>query len=229
MKSLVLLSSGLDSIVNFKKAYDEMKVKLILTFDYGQASSEKEVMASSMVAKKFNIEHRVIKLDFLRDISSALKKNNIPAFDEKRFEDNNYTKETAKAVWVPNRNGLFINIAASFCEVYEIDYIVVGFNKEEAKTFPDNSKKFMKKINSSLKFSTLYNPEVYSYTIDMIKSEIVKEGFKVKAPFEYLWSCYNDGVKMCGVCESCQRLKRALKVNNFYEDFLNINMWGFEK
>lgn len=229
MKSLVLLSSGLDSIVNFKKAYDENKVKLIITFDYGQASAEKEIISSSLVAKKFNIQHRVIKLDFLSDISSALKTNNIPEFDEKRFEDNNYERETARTVWVPNRNGLFINIAASFCEVYEIDYIVVGFNKEEAKTFPDNSKKFIKKVNESLRYSTLYNPQVYSYTVDMIKSEIVKEGFKEKAPFEYLWSCYNDGAKMCGVCESCQRLKRALKVNNFYEDFLKINMWGFEK
>lgn len=228
-KSIVLLSSGLDSLVNFKKAYDETKVKLILTFDYGQASSKKEIMASSLVAKKFNIEHKVIKLDFLSDISSALKKDTIPDFDEKKFEDNSYTKETAKSVWVPNRNGLFINIAASFSEVYEIDYIVVGFNKEEAKTFPDNSKKFIKKINKSLKYSTLYNPEVYCYTIDMIKSEIVKEGLMVEAPFEYLWSCYRDGDKMCGVCESCQRLKRALKLNNFYEDFLNINMWGFEK
>ena len=50
--------------------------------------------------------------------------------------------ESAKNVWVPNRNGAFINIAASFCDAYEADYIVIGFNAEEAVTFPDNSTDF---------------------------------------------------------------------------------------
>ncbi|MCX7821309.1 MAG: 7-cyano-7-deazaguanine synthase QueC [Brevinematales bacterium] len=228
-KSIVLLSSGLDSLVNFKMAFDETLVKLIITFDYGQASAKKEIEASSLVAKKYDIEHKIIKLDFLDKISNALKKDNIIDFDENRFNDNDYTKQTAKLVWVPNRNGLFLNIAASFAEVYEIDYIVVGFNKEEAETFPDNSKKFIKRANKAFKYSTLYRPKVFCYTIDMMKNEIVKYGIDVDAPFEYLWSCYRNNEKMCGVCESCQRLKRALKSNNFYEEFLKINKWGFEK
>ncbi len=228
-KSLILLSSGLDSLVNFRKAYDKTDVRLIITFDYGQASASRELEASSFIAKKYNIEHRIIKLDFLDQISNALKKDNINDFDEKKFNDPDYIKQTAKSVWVPNRNGLFINVAASFSEAYKIDYIVVGFNKEEAQTFPDNSKKFMKRINKALKYSTLYKPELYCYTIDMVKSEIVKEGIMIMAPFEYLWSCYRNDKKMCGLCESCQRLKRALKANNFYEEFLKINIWGFEK
>ncbi len=229
MKSLILLSGGLDSLVNFKKALDETDVKLILTFDYGQASSIKEIEATTLISKKYSVTHRVIKLDFLSNINHSLKKGDKKIFDESKLDDFSYTKETAKSVWIPNRNGLFINIAASICEVENIDYIVVGFNKEEGKTFPDNTKTFIKRINSSLKFSTLYHPEVKCYTIDKVKKDIVKFGIAIKAPFEYLWSCYNEGEKMCGVCESCQRLKRALKQSDFYEDFLKINKWGFEK
>ena len=42
-------------------------------------------------------------------------------------------KETAHLVWVPNRNGLFINIAASYGDAFGYDHIVVGFNAEEGR------------------------------------------------------------------------------------------------
>jgi 7-cyano-7-deazaguanine synthase len=75
----------------------------------------------------------------------------------------------------------------------------------------------------------MFHPEVKSYTINMTKKEIVRFGININAPFEYIWSCYRGGSKMCGKCESCQRLKRALKMNNFYDEFCKVNIWGFEE
>ena len=47
-------------------------------------------------------------------------------------------------------------------------------------------------------------------TIAMDKIQIVKEGIRLDIPWESVWSCYRDGKLMCGRCESCFRLNRAV-------------------
>ncbi len=228
-KSIILLSGGLDSVVNFKNAYDKTTISLVLTFDYGQKAVKKEIEASARIAEKFNIPHEVISLDFINNIDSGLTKGNIPEFDGNKLNDMDYSLKSAKAVWVPNRNGIMINIAGAYADQYMIDYIITGFNKEEGATFPDNTQEFIDKINDSLIYSTLNHPEVLSYTIKMDKTEIMDFGNSINAPFEYVWSCYYGGDKMCGICESCQRLIRALKNNQLFEVFNTKNKWGINE
>jgi 7-cyano-7-deazaguanine synthase len=227
-KSIVLLSGGLDSVVNFKQAMLNTEVDLILTFDYSQSSRAKEIKATRLLSEKYKILHHIIPLPFLSDMDLTLSRNNIPDFNEKKLDDNEYSVKSARAVWVPNRNGIFLSIAGAYADRYGIDLIITGFNKEEGLTFPDNSPDFIDRTNKTFRFSTLNHPKVKSYTINMSKSEIVRLGIKIKAPFEYVWSCYRGNEKMCGRCESCQRLKRALKENNFMKEFIRINRWGFQ-
>ena len=119
-----------------------------------------------------------------------------------------------KSVWVPNRNALFINIAASYCDAKDIDCIIIGANKEEGQFFKDNSKEFIEECNKFLKTSTNKEIEVFAPLIDLNKNEIVEEGIKSKIPFEYIYSCYKGGEKHCGECESCLHLINALRNNN---------------
>jgi 7-cyano-7-deazaguanine synthase len=227
-KSIVLFSGGLDSTVNFMKAYLETEVVMILTFDYGQQSATWEAEVAKEIADKFSIRYSIIQLNWLKRLETGLANGKIPDFDDTRIDDLDYTKNTARAVWVPNRNGVMINIAASFADKNGIDKIVTGFNKEEGATFPDNSAEFIARVNRALEYSTLYPTQVVCYTIDMNKSEIVKLGIDIGAPFEYIWSCYYGDSKMCGKCESCQRLKRALKSAGYFDEFIKINRWGFK-
>ena len=41
------------------------------------------------------------------------------------------------------------------------------------------------------------------------KSEIIRKGFELGVPFDLTWSCYINGFKHCGRCESCVNRKRA--------------------
>lgn len=223
--AIILLSGGLDSAVSLAKAVKRIKVKLALTFDYDQKASSKEILAASLIARYYKVPHQVVKLPWLTDItktSLVFKEKEIPEFD---FNKSN-SKKTAKEVWVPNRNGVFINIAASFAESLTYKYIVCGFNKEEGETFPDNSEEFLRAANKVLEYSTLNKVRVLSFVIKLNKKEIVAEGLKLGVPFEYLWSCYEGREKMCGKCESCQRTirafeklkKRGLVKNKFYDE-----------
>lgn len=223
MRSILLLSAGLDSTVCFKKAYDETDLVLALTFDYGQRSAKKEVESARNICKLYGVKHRAIKLSWLKEITNtALVNTNklLPTLTQEQLDQTEITFQTAKLVWVPNRNGVFINIAAAFAESLNCDLIVTGYNLEEGTTFPDNSPAFIEAINASLALSTLKKVRLISYTQNLVKTEIVKLGREINAPLEYVWSCYRGDKEHCWKCESCQRLMRALKSTGNWEWFL---------
>ena len=227
-KSVVLLSGGLDSVVNFKKALDISDIALVLNFDYGQRSAYRETEAARNIAVKYGVPFRSLPLSWMSDIDKGLTAGEIPDYDPAQLDNLDYANRSAKAVWVPNRNGVMINIAAAFAEALNARNIVVGFNKEEGATFPDNTPEYLARVNKSLEYSTLVKPKVVCYTIDMVKTGIVQLGREIDAPFEYVWSCYHGGESMCGKCESCRRLKRALEESGFIEKFLGIHPDGFD-
>jgi len=94
-------------------------------------------------------------------------------------------------------------------EARELEVVVVGFNKEEAETFPDNSADYLASLNASLVFSTRGRVRIESPTLQMTKAELYAAGRAVKAPLELTWSCYDGGEQPCGACESCCRRARA--------------------
>ncbi|MCS5695867.1 7-cyano-7-deazaguanine synthase QueC [Desulfofundulus thermocisternus] len=212
MKSVVLLSGGLDSTVSMAQALIEGEVQLCLTIDYGQRAAAKEIAAAQALAAHYNLAHRVISLPFLADVTTTSLVNRKVIIPEPEGELDNpqQARTRAKAVWVPNRNALFINIAACFAEALGCEQVVTGFNREEAAAFPDNSIDFIEAINLSLSYSTANKIRVVSYTARLNKTEIVRLGQRLKIPWHLLWSCYYGGETMCGRCESCRRFMRAM-------------------
>ena len=205
-KSLILLSGGLDSLVSLGLKKEELNTELALTFDYGQKSAQDEITASSKICKYYNIKHKIIKLDFLKEIT------NTSLVSDKELPKG--VQENSAAVWVPNRNGLFLNIAGSFADSYGYDYILIGANKEESETFPDNTKEFIDRINAEFEYATTVKPKVIAPLINYVKNDIVRLALLNNIPLEMTMSCYKGGEKHCGECESCTRLKKALEFNN---------------
>ena len=206
-KSIILLSAGLDSLVSLGLKGKELNIKLALTFDYGQKAASKEIEASKKICEYYSIKHEIIKLDWLKNITNTalVSSNNIPT----KHNINNY-EESAKAVWVPNRNGLFLNIAASYADSYNYDFIIIGANKEEAQTFSDNTQDFINAVNQEFESSTQKHPKVIAPLINCTKNDIVMLALKNEIPLELAMSCYQSSEGHCGICESCIRLKNAL-------------------
>lgn len=212
-KAVVLLSGGLDSTYNLWLAPKEYEVVLALTFDYGQKASVAELASSAVLCRKLNIPHKVISLPWFKDFSrSALTSENeiIPTNEKIKLDDRAMSLRSARQVWVPNRNGIFLNIAAGYAEGLGASSVLVGFNKEEAQTFPDNSLTYQQILNQALKYSTANGVQIKSFCGDMTKTEIISHGLKMGLPLSFLWPCYFSGPQWCGECESCLRFKRAL-------------------
>lgn len=216
-KSVVCLSAGLDSTVNLYMALQTSDVVMTLTFDYGQKAATQEIASSKAFAEKLNLPHQVIHLPWLKNFGeSALTSDteSIPTAGAVALDNLSISKKTAKSVWVPNRNGIFLNIAAGLAEGLKADYVIPGFNLEEATTFPDNSEDFMNSLDQAFSFSTAHQVKVKCFTVKMNKSEIVQAGLKLNVPFEMIWPCYFAGDRWCGECESCQRAQRAFRLHN---------------
>ena len=133
-KGIILLSGGLDSLVSLGLCKGKYNITCALTFDYGQKSAKDEIGASGKICQYYKIEHKIIKLDWLKEITHTAL---VSSDDLPQGIDN--PVESAKRVWVPNRNGLFLNIAGAYADGENFDYIFIGANKAEAQTFSDNT------------------------------------------------------------------------------------------
>jgi len=214
VRLVTLLSGGLDSVVATTAAGREHEIVLALTFDYGQHAGPQEIAAAQQISEALDIEHAMVALPWLEQIThSALvaEAEQMPAADPESLDDPQAAAVAAQAVWVPNRNGIFLNIAAGYCEALDCAGIVCGFNAEEAASFPDNSREFMQAAQECFAYSTRSGLQVISPTVELTKSQIVKLGYEIGAPLHLIWSCYRGAQTHCWRCPSCVRLRRALE------------------
>ncbi len=212
-KAISVLSGGLDSTVAtalFAKDYNVH----VITFDYGQRSAEMEIKASKAICNKLGMEYTIIELPWLAQLgrSALTSSEEVPQLEMDELDDKEICDETARKVWVPGRNVVFSSIALSFAEAEGAEKIIVGWDFEEAATFPDNSKEFLDAFNNLLKIGSLDDIQIEAPLIQMDKKEIVKLGDDVGAPLDISYSCYMGDEYHCGVCESCMRRKRAFEL-----------------
>ena len=211
-KAISVLSGGLDCTVATSAYSNEYEIHAI-TFNYGQKSFERELKAAKDICSKMNWSHEVIDLPWLSKISTSSLNTSeeIPEVSIDDLDDLDKSRQTASSVWVPARNMVFTSIAVSYAEALGAEIIIVGWDAEEAATFPDNSKEFLDTFNELIDVGSPDKIRIEAPAIDLNKEEIVKLGVEVGAPMELSYSCYKGGKKHCGVCESCMRRKRAFK------------------
>lgn len=211
-RAISLLSGGLDSIVATRIAMETMDVVAALTFDYGQRAYAREVEVAERACEEWGIEFRSIELPWLAewtDTALVARGEMLPEISPDGLDEG--AGDRAKRVWVPNRNGSFVAVAATFAESTSTGSIVMGLNAEEAATFPDNSEEFLRATNEALKLSTLKGVGLESPTVGMTKAGIAREFIRLDIDPGLFWCCYEGGERLCGKCESCARAIRAFK------------------
>ena len=199
-KGVILLSGGLDSLVSLDIANKTTDIELALIFNYGQSAYSEEKEAAIKIAKHYKINYKIVNLPYLKELS------------QNKFKSNN--NDNFENVWIPNRNGLFLNIAATFCEAMNCEVIIFGANKKEAAQFPDNSQEFVEYCNKTFNYSTLNSVKVCAPCLQFDKIQIINYAIDNSLPLGLIKSCYNKiedtGKKHCGRCMSCKLLGEAI-------------------
>lgn len=211
--AVVLLSGGLDSAVNLAMAAKEKRAHWAITMRYGQRAEAAELKAAADLCAHYGVVWRPVDVTWLGHVNStALTRSgeNMPKPSTAELDSAQFSEASMRAVWVANRNGVFLNIAAAYAEALGVNEVLTGYNREEAATFPDNSAAFLEATNLAFSFSTLNKVKAASYTIAWDKNRILQEALRIELPLDKVWSCYEAGPKRCWKCESCKRSERAL-------------------
>lgn len=211
-RSVVLLSSGLDSTVNLYEARERSQVLAAITFNYGQRAAAREIAMARAQTEALGIRHIIVDVPFFTEFTKTSlvnRESEVPTDAQVSIDDRETSIKTAERVWVPNRNGILLNIGAGYAEGLGADWLIPGFNIEEGATFPDNTEAYLKALTNAFSYSTANHVEAVCFTTALDKTEIVKRGKALGVRFEFVWPCYFGNETLCGQCESCLRYTRA--------------------
>jgi 7-cyano-7-deazaguanine synthase len=208
MKSVVLLSGGMDSTLTATIAKRESDSIAAIHFNYRHRTERRELRAFNEVSDKLGITERlVVDAEVLRQIGgSSLTDESIPV----TAADLNTTEIPSS--YVPFRNGTFLSIATGWAEVIGAENIYIGAVEEDSSGYPDCRKIFFDAYEQAINLGTKPSTKLSIKTpiISMKKSEIVQRSIELGAPLELTWSCYQSEAIACGVCDSC-----ALRLRGF--------------
>ncbi len=206
---IALLSGGLDSGVAAAlfRALPDHRLTECVFFDYGQRAAQREAAAADALARRWAVPLRTIPAPWLGQLARQAGSAQLEGAGElpRGTVDQPGSERSARAGWVPARNAVFVAIAAAVAETLGAAWVVTGFNREEAATFPDNSAAFVSAADRFLCYGTRNGVRVQSPTLAMDKASIVAEAQRLGFSARDFWSCYEGGPTPCGTCESCLR------------------------
>lgn len=210
-KKLVICSGGLDSIsMSILAMKDKDSVVTLLSFDYGQKATE-EINRVKDFAKKNGLQHIVQDISSLKFIFG---KNQLT--DDSVGVQNNYNQ----SVVVPLRNSVFLQIAMVYAYTNGYDEVLLGSHLDDCvevngeRLFPDCSPEFFKSFELAMDMGTFRKDKkvriVTPSILGMHKTDLIRQACDIDSDSVFnSWSCYKNGDKQCGVCDSCKNRKQA--------------------
>lgn len=224
MKSIVLLSGGLDSATCLALALEGTTNDNVLAVNmyYGQ-KHEKEIQAARDVAKFYGVELMELDLSsiFSKSDCSLLKSSGkaVPtgSYAEQQKDSNGKPVST----YVPFRNGLMLSAAASIAVSIGAGVVYYGAHSDDVagNAYPDCSPEFVDAINQAVSIGTGFQCRIIAPFAKATKADIVRYGLEHNVPYELTWSCYNGGDKPCGKCGTCIDRAKAFEQNGVSDPY----------
>lgn len=210
MKSVVLLSGGLDSATCLAIARADGTEPYALTVEYGQRHAV-ELEAARRVAQALGaVEHRFVSVGLDRLGGSALT-------DDIDVPKDQVGAEGIPVTYVPARNTVMLAIALGYAEVVGAEAIYVGVNAVDYSGYPDCRPEFVAAFQDLARVATAAGVSgqplrVRAPLIHLTKPEIISLGLSLGVDYGLTHSCYDpvDG-RACGHCDSCLIRSRAFE------------------
>jgi 7-cyano-7-deazaguanine synthase len=212
MRSVVLLSGGLDSATCLAIANADNTEPYALTVLYGQRHQE-EIEASRKVAAALGAkEHKFVRVELNAIGGSALTDDiEVPKDrDESEMTD-------IPVTYVPARNTVLLSLALGYAEVVGAEAIYAGVNALDYSGYPDCRPEYIAAFQNLAALATKAGVEgrpieIRTPLIQLTKAQIIRRGLELGVDYGITHSCYDpiDG-KPCGHCDACTIRLRAFR------------------
>jgi 7-cyano-7-deazaguanine synthase in queuosine biosynthesis len=188
---ILLFSGGFDSTLLSLRYLEDLDVLLHLRYDH--PSKDQELAASMRIYSHLKNIKPVLRFEI---IDLPINADNMKIGTGK-----------SGARYVPNRNAIFLSMAANFAAVHGIKKIIYGASPNDQEDYFDCTPAFIEGISTALQIT--------------IEAPLLGEGFvappayvskaTAKRILSMVWSCYeSSGGDPCGVCNSCMQDRPVL-------------------
>lgn len=189
---------------------------LAISMSYGQRHSQKELHAAQWISADLGIDFESIILPeiiFRRSTSTLIDPSQkMPQMTYQEIQETQGVSPT----YVPFRNGIFLSIATAIALTRGIENVYIATHAEDSQNwaYPDCTPEFNGSMASAIYIGTYMRTRVLTPFQWMMKSDIVRLGLELSAPFHLSWSCYEGREKACGKCPTCVERLEAFRLNN---------------
>jgi 7-cyano-7-deazaguanine synthase len=181
-------------------------------FSYGQRTERRELLAAQDIARIAGARELLhLKIDIFRRIGGSALTDHDIAVPDAPAEESSIGAEVP-VTYVPFRNAHFLSAAVSWAEVLGAKTVFIGAVEQDSSGYPDCRPAYYDAFNQLIKTGTKDGDIIVNTPlIHLKKSEIVRLGVELGAPFHVSWSCYSGETEACGICESCVLRLRAFR------------------
>ena len=205
MKTIVVCSGGMDSVVLAHKAAAENTLLGLVTFDYGQRHKV-ELTYAAKCAKRLGVPHDIIDITAIGEqlTGSALT-------DDLDVPDGHYAQDTMKITIVPNRNAIMLTIAFGVAAAKGADAVATAVHGGDHFIYPDCRPEFIDAFGAMQRHALngYADIKLLAPFVDVSKSDIARIGAEIGVPFAETWSCYKGQDIHCGCCGTCVERREA--------------------
>lgn len=209
--SVVIVSGGMDSVTLLHYLVkQEQRRPAVITFIYGQ-KHQKEVALAQAQAKLAGCgQHLVLDLALLRPLfaHSALVDAGtaVPLMQDVQGDPQ-------PATYVPNRNMIFLALAAAYAETNGVGDIFYGAQRHDMYGYWDTTPQFLAALNEVYGLNRKTAVHIHAPFVQHSKADILRLGFELGVDYGHTWSCYEGQELACGRCPTCaERLQAFAEV-----------------
>ena len=212
---VIPFSGGMDSSVLVHLALSEGYFVHVLSFNYGQRHSQELDCAAKQIQKLKSLypnlkSYKTIDVSYIKEIAptSSLTNNDIETPDVRKIKG-----EAQPKSYVPNRNMMFLSIAAAWAESIGASEVWHGAAQADSLAgYWDGSPEFLESINNVLSLNREKRIEIKAPLIELSKAEIIKLGVKNKVDFGLTYTCYSGEEK-----QDAYSASSSLRLQGFME------------
>lgn len=205
---IVIVSGGLDSVTLLHYVCkQEQQPVLALTFDYGQ-KQRKEIAFAKHHAHLLHCPHEIIDL---APLAAAFQHSALVTSDVMIPDVTTTMGDPQPPTYVPNRNMIFLSVAAAYAESLEVQDVYYGAQRHDAFGYWDTTPQFLDRLNLVFSLNRKAPIQIKAPFLKNSKADTLTLGLTLGVDYGQTWSCYEGDDRACGRCMPCAERLQAFE------------------
>jgi 7-cyano-7-deazaguanine synthase len=188
MKTVVLLSGGIDSSALLRRLAAEGRELVPLFIDYGQRARWQELEAARWQCHALRLPLQSLDMASVGEAFRAgeAKKHHVP---------------------IPQRNLVALGLGVAWADKAGAERIALAVNRDDAGDYPSAAPPFLAAFAGAVE--TLGRFRLETPLADLAKSEVIRLGAELRLDFGHTYSCLLGHARQCGRCPQCRKRRAA--------------------